>query len=310
MTSLPIDDPERITIGDFIAFNTAFVLYLAGWTDVSNTLVSILDSAMKSRRVKPLLEAEPEVADDAADPGRLKGNIQVEQVSFRYRKDGPRILNDISFRIQPGEFVAFVGPSGSGKSTLLRVLLGFEQPEEGRVLYDGQDLAGMDAIGVRRQIGSVLQNGRLNAGSILNNISNNTKISHAEAWEAVGDAGFTEDIEQMPMGLHTMVAEGGANLSGGQRQRLLIARALVARPKMVFFDEATSALDNKTQATVSQALDRRKITRLVIAHRLSTIRQADRIYVLDRGTIVQVGTFEELSQQEGVFRDLIARQLV
>jgi ATP-binding cassette subfamily C protein len=308
-TGLPLTDPARITIGDFIAFNTAFVLYLTGWTDVSNTVVTILDAAMKSQRVRPILEAPPEVTEDAASPGRLKGHIRLEDVSFRYTKGGPRVLTNLSFDVQPGEFVAFVGPSGSGKSTLLRILLGFERPEDGRVLYDGQDLAGVDVLGVRRQIGTVLQNGRLNAGSILNNVSNNAKISHAEAWEAVADAGLTDDIEQMPMGLHTMVAEGGANLSGGQRQRLLIARALVTRPRIVFFDEATSALDNKTQATVSQALDRRRVTRIIIAHRLSTIRQADRIYVMAHGTIVQQGTFEELSQQKGLFQDLIARQI-
>jgi ATP-binding cassette subfamily C protein len=155
----------------------------------------------------------------------------------------------------------------------------------------------------------VLQNGRLNAGSIFDNISNNAQITHGEAWDAVADAGMSGDIERMPMGLHTMVAEGGANLSGGQRQRLLIARALVVRPKLVCFDEATSALDNKTQAIVSAALERRKVTRLVIAHRLSTIRQANRIYVLETGRIVQVGGFEELSQQDGLFRDLMSRQM-
>jgi ATP-binding cassette subfamily C protein len=305
---LPHDDPEKLTIGDFIAFNTAFLLYLTGWSDVSNTIVSLLDAAMKARRVRPLLEAEPEVDESASDPGRLKGAIKLEGVSFRYAADGPLILDNLSLEIGPGEFVAFVGPSGSGKSTLLRLLLGFEKPEAGRILYDGQDLGGLDVLSVRRQIGTVLQNGRLNSAPLIDNISNNAKITQAEAWEAAADAGLSDDIEQMPMGLHTVVAEGGANLSGGQRQRVLIARALVTRPKIVYFDEATSALDNKTQATVSQALDRRKVTRVVIAHRLSTIYRADRIYVLDRGVIVQQGTFDELSRQEGLFKDLMARQ--
>jgi NHLM bacteriocin system ABC transporter ATP-binding protein len=300
---------NEISIGDFIAFNTAFILYINGWSDVSNTLVGVLDAIVKGRRIQPMLDETPEVADDASDPGRLEGSIAIENLSFRYSEDGPLILDKVSCEINPAEFVAFVGASGSGKSTILRMLLGFETPEYGRVLYDGQDLAGVDVLAVRRQIGTVLQNGRLNAGNIFENIANNAKISHAEAWEAVADAGMTEDVEDMAMGMHTMVAEAGANLSGGQRQRLLIARALVTRPKIVMFDEATSALDNKTQAQVSAALDRRSVTRVVIAHRLSTIRGADRIYVLDKGRIVQSGNFETLSTQDGIFRDLVSRQM-
>jgi len=189
------------------------------------------------------------------------------------------------------------------------LLLGFEHAESGRVLYDGKDLVGLDVNAVRRQIGTVLQNGRLTSGSVFENIANHRQVSHAEAWEAAADAGLADDLEEMPMGIHTVVAEGGANLSGGQRQRLLIARALVGRPKMVFFDEATSALDNRTQAVVTKALDRRRVARLVIAHRLSTIRNADRLYVLDGGRIVQQGSFDHLSVEVGVFRDIISRQL-
>lgn len=306
---LPEGDADRITIGDFIAFNTAFVLYIAGWNDVSNTVVQVLDALAKGQRIEPILKGRPEVSLDASDPGRLSGHLRLENVCFRYAEDGPQILDNVSFEALPGEYIAFVGPSGSGKSTILRMLLGFERPQSGRVLYDGQDLGGLDVLAVRRQVGTVLQDGRLNAGNILENIANNANISHAEAWDAAADAGLTEDIEEMAMGLHTMVSEGGTNLSGGQRQRLLIARALAIRPRMVFFDEATSALDNRTQSVVSEALDRRGVTRVVIAHRLSTIRQANRIYVLDQGRIVQSGTFKALSEQEGLFNDLMARQM-
>ena len=301
---------DTMTMGTFIAFNTAFVLYLSGWSAISNTIVSIIDTMVKAKRIKPILEGELEVGVDAVDPGRLSGRITLDNVVFRYYENGPVVLDGVSLDLQPGELVAIVGSSGSGKSTLLRLLLGFDRPEEGRVLFDGKDLVGLDVIAVRRQIGTVLQNGRLNSGSIFENIANHVQVSHSEAWEAAADAGLSEDIDQMPMGIHTVVAEGGANLSGGQRQRLLIARALVARPKMVFFDEATSALDNRTQAVVTEALDRRRVTRLVIAHRLSTIRNADRLYVLDRGRIAQQGTFDELSATPGIFRDLISRQLV
>ncbi len=307
---LPVGDEARISMGEFLVFNTAFVLYLSGWSDLSSALVEVLDNAAKGERIKPLLEEQSEVKDDASDPGRLKGNIRLENIMFRYTKDGPLILDNVSCEVNPGEYIAFVGASGSGKSTLLRIILGFETSDSGRVLYDGQDLGGLDVLAVRRQIGSVLQNGRLNAGSIIENISNNARLTHTEIWEAVADAGLTEDIENMPMGLHTVVSEGGFNLSCGQRQRLLIARALAIRPRIVMFDEATSALDNKTQAVVSKSLDRRKVTRVVIAHRLSTIRQADRIYVLDRGGIVQQGSFDELSREEGLFRDLMIRQMI
>ena len=303
-------DPKYISMGDFIAFNTAFTIYLTGFIDVSDTIVSIIGSVLKGKRIKPILDGEPEVDEDASDPGRLKGYIKFEKVSFRYLPDGPLILDDVSFSVAPGEFAAFVGPSGSGKSTIMRLLLGFEKPESGRILYDGQDLAGLDVLAVRRQIGTVLQNGRLTAGSIIDNVANNAKLSHIEIRDAIASAGMGDDVEQMPMGLHTHVAEGGVNFSGGQRQRLLIARALATRPRMVFFDEATSALDNKTQSIVTDTLERRKVTRLTIAHRLSTIRKADKIYVIDRGRVVQDGSFDDLSRREGLFKDLISRQMV
>lgn len=313
-TSLVIDlEPggeNKMTMGTFIAFNTAFVLYLSGWSAISNTIVSIIDTMVKAKRVKPILEGELEVGVESVDPGRLSGHIALDSILFRYHEDGPPVLDDVSVEIRPGELVAIVGHSGSGKSTLLRLLLGFDRPQQGRVLYDGKDLAGLDVIAVRRQIGTVLQNGRLNSGSIYENIANHVQITHSEAWEAAADAGLAGDIEKMPMGIHTVVAEGGTNLSGGQRQRLLIARALATRPKMVFFDEATSALDNRTQSIVTEALDRRHVTRVVIAHRLSTIRNADRLIVLDQGRVAQHGTFAELSTAPGIFRELISRQLV
>ena len=301
---------NQMTMGTFIAFNTAFVLYLSGWAAISNTIVSIIDTMVKAKRVKPILEGELEVGVESIDPGRLNGHIALDNISFRYHEEGLPVLDDVSLEIHPGELVAIVGHSGSGKSTLLRLLLGFDRPQQGRILYDGKDLAGLDVIAVRRQIGTVLQNGRLNSGSIYENIANHVQITHSEAWEAAADAGLADDIEKMPMGIHTVVAEGGTNLSGGQRQRLLIARALATRPKMVFFDEATSALDNRTQSIVTEALDRRRVTRIVIAHRLSTIRKADRLIVLDRGKVAQTGSFAELSTAPGIFRELISRQLV
>ncbi len=210
---------------------------------------------------------------------------------------------------KPGEFIAIVGPSGSGKSTIVRLLLGFETPEAGTIFYDGRDLSGLDIAAVRRQLGVVLQNGRIMSGSIWENIAGGTIVTQDEAWEALQMAGLGDDIQAMPMGIHTIISEGGGNLSGGQRQRLFIARALVHKPQILLFDEATAALDNHTQGIVTHSLEQLGVTRVVIAHRLSTIRHADRIYVMDGGKIVQQGSFEELAAVEGLFADLIARQM-
>jgi NHLM bacteriocin system ABC transporter ATP-binding protein len=298
-----------LTIGTFLAFNTAFGTFIRGATDISNIITNILQVLPQWKRAQPILEAIPEVNLSKADPGRLIGRIAIDRLTFRYRQDGALTLDNVSLHAEPGEFIALVGGSGSGKSTLFRLLLGFETPETGTIYYDGQDLSGLDVDAVRRQLGVVLQNGRLMAGSIFENLAGGARITLDEAWEAARMAGLADDIAAMPMEMHTVVSEGGGNLSGGQRQRLLIARSLVLKPRMLLFDEATSALDNRTQAIVSESLDRLQVTRIVIAHRLSTIRNAHRIYVLQAGRIVQQGTFEELAGREGLFAQLIARQV-
>lgn len=301
-------DGKGLSIGFFLAFNAAFAMWVRAVTEMSDSIAGALDTLALGRRLEPLLAEEPEVPENAGDPGRLRGNVSLEKVTFRYREDGPRILDEVDVTAAPGEFIALVGPSGSGKSTILRLLLGFESSGSGAVLYDGKDVGGLDVMAVRRQIGVVLQDGRLNAGSIYGNIACGAALTYDEAWEAAADAGLADEIRDMPMKMHTIVAEGGGNLSGGQRQRLLIARAIATHPRVILFDEATSALDNRTQALVSRALERRKVTRFVVAHRLSTIRKADRIYVLDRGRVVQTGTFSELARQKGLFQDLMRRQ--
>jgi len=298
-----------LSIGTFLAFNAAFGTFITGATSLSNTVIDMMDISVMWKRAQPILKERPEVDLHKADPGRLQGGVRFDRVSFRYRQDGPLTLDRVSIEAKPGEFIALVGPSGSGKSTTVRLMLGFEKPEDGTILYDGQDLSGLDVTAVRRQLGVVLQGGRLNCASIFENISAGALITMDEAWEAAHMAGFAEDVENMPMGMHTVVSEGGTNLSGGQRQRLLIARALVLKPKVLIFDEATSALDNRTQAIVSQSLDQLDVTRIVIAHRLSTIRNADRIYVLAAGQVMQQGTFDELIQQKGLFADLMTRQI-
>jgi NHLM bacteriocin system ABC transporter ATP-binding protein len=302
-------EQSQLSLGTFLAFSAAYGTFLGGVTSLGSTLTNFLQIVPLWERAQPILLEKPESDLSQADPGRLTGQVQLDRVAFRYREEGPLILDDVCLSAEPGEFIAIVGPSGSGKSTLFRILLKFEQPLSGTVYYDGQDLAGLDIGAVRRQLGVVLQNGRIGAGSIFDNITGGALVSLDEVWEAAEMVGFAEDVRQMPMEMHTFVSEGGMNLSGGQRQRLLLARAIVLKPKIILLDEATSALDNRTQAIVANSLDRLNVTRIAIAHRLSTIRNADRIYVMEAGRVVQVGKFDDLLSQEGLFARLVARQL-
>ncbi|MEW6493230.1 MAG: NHLP family bacteriocin export ABC transporter peptidase/permease/ATPase subunit [Cyanobacteriota bacterium] len=280
---------EQLSTGRFLAFFVAFGIFVTGAINFSNSVIDILAVATLWERVKPILEAEPEVNQVSYSLGAVKlaGKLALKNVTFRYHDQSPVVLEDVSLDAEPGEFIALVGPSGSGKSTILRLLLGFETPQAGQVYYEGQDLRSLDLQAVRRQLGVVLQNSRPDRASIFENIAGGATISMDEAWEAARMAGFDDDIAAMPMGMHTIVSVGGTNLSGGQRQRLMLARALVSKPSILLLDEATSFLDNKTQAIVSESLNQLRCTRVVIAHRLSTIRNADRIYVLDQGRVVQ-----------------------
>jgi NHLM bacteriocin system ABC transporter ATP-binding protein len=304
-----IKSTETFTTGTFLAFNAAYINFQNALLQMSMALTSILNVIPLYERAKPIFETLPEVDHTRADPGELNGAIEIGHVKFRYDPDGPLILNDVFLQIKSGEFVALVGSSGSGKSTLLRLLLGFEEPESGAIYYDGQDITTINIQEVRRQIGVVLQNGGVMKGDIFKNIVGASDLTIDDAWEAARMAGFDEDIKEMPMGMHTLISAGGHTLSGGQRQRLLIARAVVHKPRILFFDEATSALDNRTQAIVSRSLDNLQTTRVVIAHRLSTIIYADRIIVLDKGSILQSGTYKELINQDGLFADLAKRQI-
>ncbi|MBU2489327.1 MAG: NHLP bacteriocin export ABC transporter permease/ATPase subunit [Proteobacteria bacterium] len=299
-----------LTVGSFLAFNTAFIAFVTTSLDMSLTTMGVLGIIPLYERARPILQALPELDTEKPDPGELKGEIEANHLEFRYREDLPLVLKDVSLHLKPGEFAAVVGASGSGKSTLLRLLLGFEKPESGSLYYDGQNLADIDMVELRRQVGVVLQSSRIMSGDIFRNIIGTAPLTLADAWKAAEMAGFKADIDQMPMKMHTLVSEGASTLSGGQRQRLLIARALVNKPRIIFFDEATSALDNQTQTVVSKSLESLQATRLVIAHRLSTIMNADTIHVMDDGRIVDSGTYEELMKRGGLFADLVKRQLL
>ncbi|WP_176084495.1 NHLP bacteriocin export ABC transporter permease/ATPase subunit [Martelella sp. HB161492] len=300
---------DNVSTGTFIAFNTAFGQFYAGFSGLAGALVTLMSLKPLYERTEPILAGEPEVSGTRTQPGDLTGRIAISHASFAFENTERAILDDITMEIHAGEFIAIVGPSGSGKSTLMRLLLGFLTPQKGTLTYDDHDLAKLDPSSLRRQLGVVLQDGKLLTGSIHDNITANGAYSEAEVWQAVIDSGLEADIRAMPMGLQTPVGEGAATFSGGQKQRLLIARALVRKPRIVLFDEATSALDNITQAQVSTALERMKATRIVIAHRLSTIRHADRIYVLEHGRIVEQGSYDALIKQDGVFAVLAKRQL-
>jgi NHLM bacteriocin system ABC transporter ATP-binding protein len=298
----------RMSTGDFVAFSAAFGTFFVALMTLSETVLGLLNLLPIYRRTRPILEELPEVHVSRKHPGELQGSIEVVKLGFSYTGDR-EILKDASFSVHPGEFIALVGPSGSGKSTLLRLLLGFEKPGRGSIYYDNQDLADLDVRAVRRQTGVVLQGGQLMTGDILSNIVGSSQLTMDDAWAAARMVGLEEDIDAMPMGMHTLISEASSTLSVGQRQRILIARAIIHRPRILLFDEATSALDNRTQAIVSRSLEQLKATRIVIAHRLSTVIHADRIIVLQNGSVVQTGDYEQLIAEQGPFADLAKRQI-
>ncbi|WP_371635158.1 NHLP bacteriocin export ABC transporter permease/ATPase subunit [Streptomyces zaomyceticus] len=299
-----------MSAGEFLTFSTAVTMLLSSVTQLTGALLSAAAVQPMFEQVRPVLGEIPEVRGSSAQPGELSGAIEAENLSFRYSDDGPLVLDGVDFRVRPGEFVAVVGASGCGKSTLLRLLIGFDRPTSGGVRYDGQDLAALDRAAVRRQCGVVLQNAQPFSGSILDCVSGAETYPLEDVWAAVAMAGLAEDVKAMPMGLHTMLSDGGGTISGGQRQRLMIAQALIRRPRILFFDEATSALDNEAQRVVIESTRALSATRVVIAHRLSTIMDADRVIAMADGRIVQQGTPAELlADTTGLFHELVRRQL-
>ncbi|MGN1341503.1 MAG: NHLP bacteriocin export ABC transporter permease/ATPase subunit [Oscillospiraceae bacterium] len=300
-----------VSVADYYAFTAAYGM-------VSGAFMSLAGMALNAAQIrpvldmaKPILDAVPEVSEDKQMVERLSGGVELNNVSFRYNDSMPNVIDDLSLKIRPGQYVAIVGKTGCGKSTLVRLLLGFEKPQKGAIYYDGRDMQTLDPKSLRHNIGTVIQNGKLLQGSLFENISISApELTLDEAWEAAELAGIAEDIREMPMGMQTMISEGSGGISGGQKQRLMIARAIAPKPKILILDEATSALDNITQKKIADSLDTLKCTRIVIAHRLSTIRHCDRIIVLDGGKIIEDGTYEQLIEQGGFFAELVERQRV
>ncbi len=298
-----------VSVADYYAFNAAYGMVSGAFMSLAGIALTVAQIKPITDMVKPILEAVPEISEGKQVITRLSGGIELNNVSFRYNENMPLVVDDMSLKIRPGQYVAIVGATGCGKSTLMRLMLGFETPQKGAVYFDGKDISNVDLKSLRRNIGVVMQNGKLFSGDIFSNITISAPwLTMDDAWKAAELSGIAEDIRRMPMGLHTIISEGSGGVSGGQRQRLMIARAIAPKPKILMFDEATSALDNLTQKTVSESLDGLKCTRIVIAHRLSTIRQCDRIIVLDKGKIIEDGTYDELIQNGGFFAELVARQ--
>ena len=298
-----------ISVADYYAFDTAYGMVSGAFASLAGIALTVAQIKPILNMVKPFFDAVPEVSDGKQVITRLSGGIELSNVSFRYSENMPLVVDDMSLKIRPGQYVAIVGKTGCGKSTLMRLLLGFEHPQKGAIYYDGRDLERIDLRSLRRRIGAVMQNGKLFHGDIYSNIVISAPwLSQDEAWEAAELAGIADDIRAMPMGMNTIISEGSGGISGGQRQRLMIARAIAPKPRILMFDEATSALDNITQKKISEALASLKCTRIVIAHRLSTIKQCDRIIVLDNGKIIEDGKYDELIEKNGFFAELVARQ--
>jgi len=296
-------------VGSYMAFITCYGLVSAAFVSLGQVIGTVYSVQPLYEMARPILSTEPETDKNKMKVESVRGNIRLDNVSFRYNEDGPLILDHLSLEIKEGEFVAFVGQSGCGKSTLVRVILGFEEPEEGDVYFDGNNIKDVDMTSLRRNIGSVIQNGNLFHGDIYSNIIiSSPDKTEADAWRAAEIAGVADDIRDMPMGMKTVISEGQGGISGGQKQRIMIARAIVHEPKILIFDEATSALDNKTQKTVTESIERLNCTRIVIAHRLSTIKDADRIIMLEGGRIIEEGDYQTLIDKNGKFAELVDRQ--
>lgn len=301
---------RSLPVGDFLIVYTVFLVCQHSLARLSESIGIVAGLRPAIDQMRPLLNAIPETKTDGERVDSLRGEILFDRVSFRYEEDGPLILDDVTIRAHPGEFVAIAGESGSGKTTLFRLALGLDRPTAGAVYYDGRDLRHLNLKQVRRRIGTVPQSVRLHPLDIWDNIvAHHQEATTEQVWNTARSASIEKEIKSMPMGLMTMVGTSGSVLSGGESQRVTIARSLLGNPRIMLFDEATNWLDNESQAAVMQNLALMTSTRIVIAHRLSTLEQADRIYVLKEGSVVESGSFEELIEIGGEFTQLVKRQL-
>jgi subfamily B ATP-binding cassette protein MsbA len=303
---------DQITVGGFVSFITAMLMLTAPLKRVTSVNEPLQRGLAAAESVFALVDQHSETDAGSIDPGRVRGEIRFEQLRFAYGADGRHALDGIDLTIAPGETLALVGASGSGKTTLANLVPRFYQPTGGRILLDGQDIAGLKLAALRANIALVSQDVVLFNDTVAANIAYGAmnQLSRAEITAAATAAHAMEFINEMPNGLDTMVGENGVKLSGGQRQRLAIARALLKNAPVLILDEATSALDTESERHVQAALEvlMRGRTTIVIAHRLSTIENAHRIVVLDGGRIAESGAHAELLARGGKYAQLYRNQ--
>lgn len=300
---------QGLTVGGLLTSVAALLVFYAAVAQLGLSFSAVAAILPTIEQANPILEEHPR-RPTAGPMLDLQGDLRIDHVSFGYTDNGPLILQDVSLHAQPGEFIALVGESGSGKSTLLRLALGLERPLSGAVYYDGHDLERINWQAVRNSVGMVVQDASLRPQTVLDNIIGiGSDLTEMDAWRAAHQASVDDDIAAMPMGMNTVTSEGSSAFSGGQTQRITLAAALVRNPSVLLLDEATNWLDNETERNVMERIENLPVTRIVSAHRLSTIRRASRIYVLERGRVIQQGTFKELMGQDGVFRKMAQRQI-
>ena len=301
-----------LTGEDYLTFTSSLTLIMTVTQSIMDIMGNLFLTQSLCDNVAPIIRAEREDTQSATYLYSLKGNIRAESLCFSYDDGVGGRLRDISFSIRRGEKVAIVGESGCGKSTLLKLLIGMEKPDSGTVFFDDKPLSDLNQKSLRRCIGSVFQFSRVFPGTIADNVSfgSGGLATEKEIWEALDAAVIGDHIRSLPLQLDTEVSESvSSGFSGGQRQRLLLARAFLRKPRVLILDEATSALDNVTQKTVLENIRSMHATVVMVAHRLSTVKEFDRIIMMDKGCIIEEGTYEELMEQNGSFANLVRKQL-
>ncbi len=301
---------RSVPVGDFLVVYTVFLVFQSAVSRLGASFGTVAAVLPAFDQMRPLLSAVPEAEVGGEPVGTLGGDVLFDRISFRYDPEGPLVLDDVTIRARPGEFIAIAGRSGAGKSTLFRLALGVDRPAAGAVYYDGRDLRHLNLKQVRRNIGTVPQAVGLYPMDLWDNlVGHRDDVTSEEVWAATRLAEVEDEIRDMPMGMMTLVGTNGSMLSGGESQRIMIARSVLGNVRIMLFDEATNWLDNEAQARVMENLSALTSTRIVIAHRLSTLERADRIYVLEAGKVVESGSFDELMEIDGAFRDLVRRQI-